>query len=129
MSTLRVTNIEDTAGLNSATTQQIYKGIAKAWVNFDGTGASATNQVINKAFNVSSVYKTGTGRFTAYFTTSFTDTNYVPMTSHVRTFTNNNNFVSYVSNVYLDRVDSVYLIGDTGSYIDRANSNVIVFSS
>jgi hypothetical protein len=38
MSTLRVTNVQDTAGANSLTTAQIYNGASKAWVNFNGTG-------------------------------------------------------------------------------------------
>jgi len=38
MSTLRVSTIQDTAGSNSSTPAAIANGIAKAWVNFNGTG-------------------------------------------------------------------------------------------
>lgn len=45
--------------------------IAKAWVNFNGlTG------VIRSSYNVSSVTKTNTGRYTINFSSAMTDTNY-----------------------------------------------------
>lgn len=81
MSTLKVTNIQDTSGGNSLTTAQLYSGSAKAWVNFDGTGSSSTNQTIRASFNVSSVYKNGTGDYTVNFTNAFADANYSPCVS------------------------------------------------
>lgn len=56
------------------TTEQ--KQIAKAWVNFNGTGTIGTNQTIRSSYNVSSVTKTGTGFYVINFTTSMTDANY-----------------------------------------------------
>ena len=76
MSTLKVTNIQDTSGGNSLTTEQLYNGAAKAWVNFNGTGTTSTNQTIRASFNVSSVYKNGTGDYTVNFTTALVDANY-----------------------------------------------------
>jgi hypothetical protein len=70
MSTLRVTNIQDTAGANSLTTEQIYNGSAKAWVNWNGTTPS-----IRTSFNVSSVTRSATGLYTVNFT-SLPDANY-----------------------------------------------------
>ena len=48
----------------------------RAWVNFDGTGTTGTNQTIRASGNVSSVYKNGTGDYTITFTTSIVDANY-----------------------------------------------------
>lgn len=48
------------------------KGVAKAWVNFNGTGTVA----IRDSFNVSSITDNGVGRYTINFTTAFADTNY-----------------------------------------------------
>ena len=76
MSTLKVTNIQDTSGGNSLTTAQLYSGAAKAWVNFDGTGAVGT-QTIRSSFNVSSVYKNGTGDYTVNFSSALVDANHV----------------------------------------------------
>ena len=48
------------------------KGLAKAWVNFNGTGTVA----IRASYNVSSITDNGTGDYTVNFTTSMLNTNY-----------------------------------------------------
>jgi hypothetical protein len=58
------------------------QGIAKAWVNFDGTGTVA----IRDSFNVSSITDNGDGDYTVNYTTIMPNTNYVPVfTNIVRT--------------------------------------------
>ena len=47
-------------------------GLAKAWVNFDGTGTVA----IRASFNVSSITDNGTGDYTVNFTTTLAAANY-----------------------------------------------------
>ena len=46
-------------------------GLAKAWVNFNGTGTVA----IRASFNVSSITDNGTGDYTVNFTTALADAN------------------------------------------------------
>ena len=53
-------------------TQNGMNGIAKAWVNFNGTSTPA----IRGSFNVSSITDNGTGDYTVNFTTSMPDANY-----------------------------------------------------
>ena len=53
-------------------TQNGMTGIAKAWVNFNGTGTVA----IRDSFNVSSITDNGTGDYTINFTTAMPDANY-----------------------------------------------------
>jgi len=53
-------------------TQNGMTGIAKAWVNFNGTGTVA----IRDSFNVSSITDNGTGRYTVNFTTAMPNANY-----------------------------------------------------
>jgi hypothetical protein len=53
-------------------TQNGMTGIAKAWVNFDGTGTVA----IRDSFNVSSITDNGTGDYTINFTTAMPNANY-----------------------------------------------------
>ena len=53
-------------------TNNAYLGIAKAWVNFNGSTAA-----IRSSFNVSSITKNGTGDYTVNFTTAMPDANYV----------------------------------------------------
>jgi len=48
---------------------------ARAWVNFNGTGAGAT-RTIRASGNVSSVIDNGTGSYTVNFSTSMPDSNY-----------------------------------------------------
>jgi hypothetical protein len=47
-------------------------GLAKAWVNFNGTGTVA----IRASYNVSSITDNGTGDYTVNFTTAMADANY-----------------------------------------------------
>ncbi|MAM17517.1 MAG: hypothetical protein CME35_00940 [Gramella sp.] len=54
-----------TGGINQAR-------IAKAWVNFDGSGTVA----IRASYNVSSITDNSTGNYTVNFTTAMPDTNY-----------------------------------------------------
>jgi hypothetical protein len=73
MSTLKVTNIQDTGGGNSSTSAEIYSGRAKAWVNFNGTGTVA----IRDDFNVNTIGDNGLGDYTVNFSTALPDTDYV----------------------------------------------------
>lgn len=72
MSTIRVSNIQDTSGGNTSTPAAIANGIAKAWVNFNGTGTVA----VRASYNVSSITDNGVGLYTVNFTTAMTDANF-----------------------------------------------------
>jgi hypothetical protein len=61
------------AGSGVLATQNGMTGIAKAWVNFNGTGTVA----IRDSFNVSSITDNGTGDYTINFTTAMPNVNYV----------------------------------------------------
>ena len=69
MSTLKTNTIKNTDDV------EMY--LAKAWVNFNGTGTVA----IRAAGNVSSITDNGTGDYTVNFATALTDTNYAVATS------------------------------------------------
>lgn len=73
MSTIKVTNVQDTSGGNSSTSEEIFQGRAKAWVNFNGTGTVA----IRDSFNVSSITDQGTGDYTINFTNAMANANFV----------------------------------------------------
>jgi len=68
MSTLRVNSLLNAAG----TATPAIDGLAKAWVNFNGTGTVA----IRQALNVSSITDNGTGDYVVNFTTAMPDANY-----------------------------------------------------
>lgn len=52
--------------------------LAKAWVNFNGTGTVA----IRSAFNVSSITDNGVGNYTVNFATAMSDANYSLVGGH-----------------------------------------------
>ena len=79
MSTLKVTNIQDTAGGNSSTSAEIYEGRVRAWVNFDGTGTVS----INDSYNVSSITDHATGEYTVTFTNALPSQYYVAFGSNI----------------------------------------------
>lgn len=68
--TLVANTINTDTGLFS--TNNAYSGIAKAWVNYNGS----TNTV-NNSFNVASVTRTATGKYYITFTTAMANANYV----------------------------------------------------
>jgi hypothetical protein len=74
MSTIKVTNVQDTSGGSSSTSAEIFKGRAKAWVNFDGAVSSPS---INDDFNVASITDNGTGQYTINFSNALPTANYV----------------------------------------------------
>ena len=77
MSTLKVNTIQNTSAAHGSTPEQIAQGRAKAWVNFNGTGTVA----IRDNFNVSSITDSGTGVYTANFTTAMANANYASVVS------------------------------------------------
>ena len=82
MSTLRATTVTNPSG-----GQPTIDGLAKAWVNFNGTGTVA----IRASLNVSSITDNGTGDYTVNFTTALADANY----SIVGSSGSGNSFGSY----------------------------------
>jgi len=55
-----------------AVTMQLQQGVAKAWINFDGTGTIA----ISDSFLVSSISDGGTGIYTVTSSNAFSNANY-----------------------------------------------------
>jgi hypothetical protein len=80
MSILRVDAIRDNgSGFNDVVTFANSGGtengkLARAWVNFNGTGTVA----IRAQFNVSSITDNGTGDYTVNFSNAMSDANYAP---------------------------------------------------
>ena len=70
MSTLKVDTIQDRSGNNSTPTETIASGTAKAWglIQSDGT--------ISADFNIGSVNRVTTGKYTVSFSTALSSSNY-----------------------------------------------------
>ena len=121
--TLVANTINTDTGLFS--TNNAYNGIAKAWVNFDGTTASPST--IRGSFNVTSITKNGTGDYTVNFTTSMSNANYATVIQ-VRYGSANAAYLS--ANIYSDATYTTssvrFLTGQINTSYDCPVVNVIV---
>ena len=72
MSTLKVNTLTDTAATKSVPIEDVVNGVARAWVNFNGTGTPA----IRASYNVSNIIDNATGNYTIEFDTAMSDTDY-----------------------------------------------------
>ena len=70
--TLTTSDSVNTGTEKSINTSYIFNGVAKVWINFNGTGTPA----VNKSLNSSSVTDASTGHFTLNYTSAFDDANY-----------------------------------------------------
>ena len=110
-------------------------GIAKAWVNFNGTGTVA----IRDSFNVSSITDNGTGEYTVNFTTAMPNANYSTTLGASESTSAMVSSVSLVFNYFTNSATTTSVKVQTGtditganfafSAVDMANINVSVFSS
>jgi len=110
-----------TGGINQAR-------IAKAWVNFDGTGTIA----IRESYNVSSITDVATGKYTVNFSTAMADANYsAVMYQNGYHLTNAGSFGNaYTGGLNSRATTSVRFeaYGNSG-YIDSALCDLIVFGN
>jgi hypothetical protein len=63
-----------------AATQSLQQGLAKAWVNFDGTASGAASR---DSFNISGMTDDATGKYTASYTNSMSNGTYAFTTATV----------------------------------------------
>ena len=71
-SELRVNTLKDAAGNNSIGLSYVAEGIAKAYVNINGTGTIA----IRSSSNAASITDNGTGNYTVTFTSAMNNAEY-----------------------------------------------------
>jgi hypothetical protein len=111
-------------------TQNGMTGIAKAWVNFNGT-----NGVRNSSFNVSSVTRSAAGTYAITFTTAMPDANYVFVGMSLFNVSSRLQVVSQdyrtANTGSVLRVVTGYAGGstDVGAVLDVTTACVAVFSS
>lgn len=98
-------------------------GLAKAWVNFNGTGTLA----IRSSFNVSSVTDNGTGDYTINFTTPFSDGNYAAVCMAAKA--SGNNTGSVLINTQAASALNILTWDDDGDQRDNPTICVAVFGA
>ena len=115
-SVLNVDTIADKAGTGPvALTKQ---HAAKAWVDFDGGGAS-----YNASFNTSSSTDNGTGDYTFSLTNSMGSANYAGNTDGLNTA--DNNFDVFMHTQVAGSFSARLRIGDSGSDTDKETYAVV----
>ena len=75
--TLTTSDQVNTGTEKSIDTSYIFNGVAKVWINFDGTGTPAARD----SFNVASITDNGTGSYDIVFTNSMSSANYTSQCS------------------------------------------------
>jgi len=118
MSTLRVNSLLNAAGTDTPAID----GLAKAWVNFNGTGTVA----IRASLNVSSITDNGTGNYTVNFANAMPDANYCAISKA----TNNGSAVAADNCTNFSRVTTsaqFRIVDGGGSAIDRDTVLIVIF--
>ena len=75
--TLTTSDSVNTGTEKSIDTSYIFNGVAKVWINFDGTGTPAARD----SFNVGSITDNGTGSYDIVFTNAMGNANYTSQCS------------------------------------------------
>ncbi len=121
---LTISTLNDSSG--PLATQNGMRGIAKAWVNFQG-GDGNTAGVITGSFNVSSITVNGNGNFTVNFTTAMANTTYSVAGSAARNDASTNGPFSMGPNgaVALSTTSVSVIVGYGGS---RASAGIPLVS-
>ena len=126
MSTIKVTNLQDTSGGNSSTSEEIFQGRAKAWVSFNGTGTVA----IRDDFNVDTITDNGTGDYTINFDNAMSNSNY-SVAGSVSWSTTWGTYLSIDASTYSTtavRIRSLYTNTSSAlEHIDSLRSSVQIF--
>ena len=101
-------------------------GVAKAWVNFNGTGTVA----IRGSFNVSSITDNGTGDYTINFTTVMSNANYAVAGISIEASGTSGGFGAFITgNQAYQTTSSVRVMNcsHNGSLYDGDAIRVVVF--
>lgn len=96
------------------------QGSAKAWVNFNGQGGAT----IRSSYNVSSVTRTASGRYTVNFTNAFANTNYC--TNYSIQFVTGVNFLDNIGMGDVTTTSVSFVVYEAGVYYDVFGFNVVI---
>lgn len=118
---LTISTLNDSSGVLA--TQNGMSGIAKAWVNFNGTGTVA----IRGSFNVSSITDNGTGDYTVNFTTAMPDANYSASASSEFVYSVTQVIATVASSSTSSGVRLLFATAGAGSQVDVGYAKASIF--
>lgn len=116
-------NGEATAQVSPTITgEQLVRGVAKSWLNYNGV-----TPAVRANFNISSVTKNGTGRYTPFFVTAMIDANYsIQLTvAGTGSYSDWSRSHWYVQSAVITTSFSVENVDETDNYFDTSISTVI----
>jgi spore coat protein CotH len=132
MSTLKVNTLTDTAATKSVPIEDVVNGVARAWVNFNGTGTVA----IRASYNVSSITDNGTGKYTINFANAMSTANYAIVGISTSATTTNVSggtlvLVATAATGAATKTTTAVQVGtgndNNGSFVDVAEISVAIF--
>jgi len=128
MSTVKAANLQNTGSgaptfKNSSGTE--IGQLAKAWVNFNGSGTVA----IRDDFNVTSITDNGTGSYTVNMTNAQADTNYAVVASAQRVSGVSEAITSIGSTINASNFQFNVLRSDTNVQLDSAMVSAVLFGA
>ena len=106
-----------TVTVGATATMSLEQGLAKAWVNFNGTGTIATSD----SLNISSLTDSGTGIYLSNFSTAMSNANYCLLLSASDAYPNIGNCIAIWTDsgaTTTARFGMVNINETTGSYFD-----------
>ena len=99
------------------------KGLAKAWIQFNGTGTVA----IRTSYNVASLTDNGTGDYTITFTTAMADANYAVVGMTSESGNPNRMMAQREDSTIVNTSVRVGTFTTGGSVSDELHNSVVVF--
>jgi len=121
---LTISTLKDSSGVLA--TQNGMTGIAKAWVNYNGSA-----QTVTGSFNVSSVTYVSTGNYTVNFTTAMPNANYCAVVGATYTSTGGSNFNYGIDSATYSttQLKVVYLTNSGAAFANTTLFNVAVLGN
>ena len=130
MSTLVAQTISN--GTVSTSSANVIQGSAKAWCNWNGL--SGASPVVKASYNISSVTRTNTGKYTLAFTNALTDANYATTYGYVAPDTSgvNSGMCLEGTNTSLigktsSQVQIVVGLQTANNYLDKIDLSIAIF--
>jgi len=111
-------------GEGNSTTTNLQQGLAKAWVNFDGTASGAAAR---DSFNVSGMTDNGTGDYTVSINNDMANVNYASSCSGGHTLTGRYNLIADADGKATGSAGFFGFQTSTGGDLDHAEVSVSFF--
>ena len=112
-----------TVTVGATATQSLEQGLAKAWINYDGTSTGAVSTWARDSLNLSVITDTGNGNHTVGFSSNMSNANYTPQITSVDVTCAG---VEQASDMTTSSI-KIRTHNDSGTPLDRDYTGAVVF--